>query len=161
MKESDDYYVLPKHKHNKWRPEEDAALIRLVSANKNVDWNLVAKRMINRNPRQCKERWFYYLCPEVNNGEWSKEEDKLLREKVSELGTKWQKIAKFFTGRTNTNCKNRWLAMKREESKVQNMSTPEEINLDSLGDDFFQSINFGDEPVSWDIMGGIPSIEML
>lgn len=104
-----------KNKHFKWTPLEDELLIRIVSNMKPVDWDKVSNLMGNRNVRQCKDRWNYYLSPDVNNGEWTEEEDNLLREKVKEFGTKWKIIASFFTGRTNTNFKNRFLAMKREK----------------------------------------------
>lgn len=123
---SNDAKTKKKHNHYKWTPEEDSLLVSIIKSSKTLDWNIISSKMFKRNVRQCKERWFYYLCPEVNNGEWSLEEDELLRQKVQEYGTKWQKIAKFFKGRTNTNCKNRWIAMKREELKKSKSSEPEE-----------------------------------
>lgn len=164
-----------KHKHHKWTPEEDAALVKILSQTKVYNWDMIAKKMYNRNARQCKERWFYYLSPDVNNGEWTHEEDQLLISKVKEYGTRWQKIAQFFKGRTNTNCKNRWLAMKREESKgvkspqidmkIDTLDSPINSDQDSLsgvlGDDFFSQLNISAEQLNWDIFPGLPSVDLF
>lgn len=108
----------------KFTPEEDAKLRKLVSLTHPNDWNQIALQFNNRNSRQVKERWEYYLSPNVNNGPWSPEEDELLISKYNELGTKWKVIAKFFIGRTNTACKNRFLAMQREKLRHNCNSPP-------------------------------------
>lgn len=116
-----------KFKHQKWTAAEDAQLYKLLIGQYSVNLDNVAKLMYNRNARQCKDRWNYYLCPTVNNGDWSHEEDELLNQKVKELGTKWKEISTFFIGRTNTNCKNRWLAMQRE--KMKSINSAENANV--------------------------------
>ena len=129
-----DEYTLPddsetKNRHFKWTPREDNLLRRLVNKTKVPNWNTIAKRFKNRNPRQCKDRWNYYLSPNVNNSAWTAEEDALLYEKYAEFGSKWSAVAKFFQGRTNTNVKNRWLALnrqsKRNKDKQSNQSATE------------------------------------
>ena len=52
--------------------------------------------------KQCRERWFNHLCPEVKKGEWTPEEDELITIGVKELGTKWSEIVKRLPGRTVT-----------------------------------------------------------
>lgn len=151
-----------KHKHFKWTPEEDALLINIVNSSNSLDWEVISSKMFKRNARQCKERWLYYLCPEVNNGVWSKEEDELLRQKVQEYGSKWQKITQFFKGRTNTNCKNRWIAMKREAQKNPKPSTPHDIQsnvtsncntiIDDTSDELLSNLGFPDEDLNWDFL---------
>ena len=98
-------------------------LKELVMANGTNKWSFIASRFTNRNVRQVKERWEYYLSPSVNNGPWTAQEDKLLLEKYHELGSKWTAISHFFVGRTNTCCKNRFLAMKRATEKEQTSSS--------------------------------------
>ena len=107
-----------KHRHNKWTSIEDERLKYLVQNSKKPNWKLIASRMPNRNSRQCQERWEYYLSPSVNNSPWSHEEDVLLLEKYKEIGSKWSMIAKCFSGRTNTNVKNRYLALQRSKKIV-------------------------------------------
>ena len=108
-----------KVRHFKWSPAEDLLLKKLIIGRRIPNWAAIAKRFTNRNARQCKDRWNYYLCPTVNNGEWTPEEDALLFEKYKEYGTKWSKIAKFFNNRTNTNVKNRYLAIMRNEARTK------------------------------------------
>lgn len=163
------YDCEPKHQHHKWTPEEDEKLMKIISSSKKIDWNIIAKKMHKRNARQCKDRWYYYLRPDVNNGEWSAEEDELLKEKVKELGTEWQKIAKFFNQRTNTNCKNRWLAMQREKqrkSKSRKIQSSElfpnispDVSLSDITDELILNLTKEDE--IWDIFSGIPSLDLL
>lgn len=107
----------PKFKHNKWTKSEDQLLIKLVNNSYPIVWTYIAEQFPNRNKRQCFERWNYYLSPNVNNSDWTKEEDQILLEKYKLYGSKWTKIAKYFKGRTNTNIKNRFLALQRQGKK--------------------------------------------
>ena len=116
----------PKVRHFKWSPAEDMLLKKLILSKAVPNWTLIARKFKNRNVRQCKDRWNYYLCPTVNNSEWTKEEDELLLEKYKEFGTKWSRIAKFFNNRTNTNVKNRYLAMMRMKEKEKMLDQEEE-----------------------------------
>lgn len=124
-----------KFKHQKWTAAEDAQLYKLLMGQYAVNWDNIAKLMYNKNARQCKDRWNYYLSPSVNNGDWTPEDDMLLNQKVKELGTKWKEISTYFVGRTNTNCKNRWLAMQREKIKnrtrdeINNQTNPAQPNI--------------------------------
>lgn len=115
--ESENIINKPRFKHYKWTKSEDQLLIKLVNSSYPVVWSYIAEQFPNRNKRQCFERWSYYLSPNVNNGDWSKEEDDLLLEKFKVYGSKWTKIAQYFKGRTNTNIKNRYLALQRQEKK--------------------------------------------
>jgi hypothetical protein len=72
--------------------EEDDALKVLVKENGTQDWIKVASLMPQRDSRQCKERWFHYLAPELVQSPWNQEEDTLLLTKVAEFGHKWEII---------------------------------------------------------------------
>lgn len=72
-------------------------------------WNTIAMFMPCRTGRQCRDRYSNYLCPGYNNGQWSEEEDMLLKEKFNQYGPLWTKISTFFEGRTANNIKNRWI----------------------------------------------------
>ena len=106
-----------KFRKSKFSPAEDQVLKELVNVDGPNDWSEIASHFVNRNVRQVKERWEYYLSPDVNNGPWTPEEDAILIQKYNELGTKWTVIAKSLKGRTNTCCKNRWIAMQRNASR--------------------------------------------
>lgn len=92
----------------KFTPQEDATLARLVKVNGARRWDTIAKEMPGRTGRQCRDRFKNYLQPELVNGQWTDEEDRLLRQKVKEHGLHWSTIVKDFPGRSQSNLKNRW-----------------------------------------------------
>jgi hypothetical protein len=96
------------HPKSKFTAEEDSLLCRLVSQLGEDSWAQIAQRMHRRNARQCKERWTNYLSPSVSNSPWTPQEDRLLEEKIREIGQKWVQIAAFFPRRTDINIKNRY-----------------------------------------------------
>lgn len=127
--------------------EEDQKLAELVSCFGTKNWKTVSLFMIDRTPRQCRERWKYYLAPEVENGPWTQDEDNKLIELVAEYGTQWALISKCFKQRTGTNVKNRFILLQRKCSKsstklitdnqdecylVSNKVTDEHIQLDNM-----------------------------
>ena len=63
---------LPKQKFTE---EDDKKLKELVQQFGTKSWAEIAAAMGNRNQRQCKERWEYYLDPTINNSPWTKEEE--------------------------------------------------------------------------------------
>ena len=99
----------PKRKREKFLPEEDQRLRELVAIHGESSWDIVSKNMKNRNQRQCRERWKHYLSSSRPKAPWTNEEDELLYQKMTELGPKWTKIAKFFDGRTDIQVKTRWM----------------------------------------------------
>ena len=107
------------HKRNTFTPEEDACLRYLVAMYGESSWAIVTSFMPNRNVRQCRERWFNYLSPAVNNKEWSEAEDKFLLQKVDELGSKWKDISRFFNGRTDINIKSRYRVLMRKTESMK------------------------------------------
>jgi hypothetical protein len=83
-------------------------MIRLVALHGTSQWDLVAKAMEGRTPRQCRERWKSFLSPGHVNGAWSTAEDRKLIELYRIHGPRWAFIARQFTGRSDYNVKNRW-----------------------------------------------------
>ena len=115
----------PTRARNKFTKSEDIVLLNLVNELGTRDWDVIASRMPNRNPRQCRERYLNYLSPNLSHDPWTPEEDRLLEQKLKEFGAKWVSISKFFKNRTDTMLKNRWLVLSRRlnstiEKKKQN-----------------------------------------
>lgn len=92
----------------KFSLEEDCKLKKLIEINGPRKWDQVALSMPGRTGRQCRDRYHNYLDPSLTNGPWTIEEDNLLEQKVNEIGQHWNKIIKFFKGRSTNNIKNRW-----------------------------------------------------
>lgn len=101
------------HPKSKFTPVEDAALAHCVREFGTTDWPQIASLMPGRNLRQCKERWYNFLSPDVVNGPWTDEEESLLCRKFVALGTSWKLISTFFPGRTEINVKSHWQMMQR------------------------------------------------
>jgi hypothetical protein len=70
---------------------------------------------LHRNPRQCRERWKHYLSGSTTRVPWTPEEDRLLFDRVCELGPCWTKIAGLLGTRTDIEVKTRWFLMYNEE----------------------------------------------
>jgi hypothetical protein len=92
----------------KFSVQEDEQLRALVDELGIDSWSEVASRLGTRSARQCRERFKNYLSPNLRNGQWSEDEDRLLAEKFKEFGAKWSIIVGFFPSRSEVNLKNRW-----------------------------------------------------
>ena len=121
-----------KHKHFKWTLLEDKKLSEIILSSKSINWSVIASKMKTRNARQCQERWEYYLSPNVNNSPWSPEEDALLIQKYSIIGSRWAEIARYFNRRTSANVKNRFLTLTRMAEKRMASPPRERVYLPTI-----------------------------
>ncbi|OHS96182.1 hypothetical protein TRFO_10103 [Tritrichomonas foetus] len=98
---------------------EDKTIIKCVTAAKfDNNWEAVAKLLPWRTPRQCRDRWTYYLSPNNNLAPFTPEEDQIIVQKVNELGTKWAVISKMMPGRSDNSIKNRWYSKLKSRCDV-------------------------------------------
>jgi hypothetical protein len=53
----------------------DATLKRLIGDGEFIAWRQVAQGLANRSTKQCRDRWFNVLNPQMKRGRWTAEED--------------------------------------------------------------------------------------
>lgn len=94
-----------------WTKDEDAQLCAAVDVFGESDWQSVASTLEGRTGTQCSNRWKKSLHPTREIvGRWIEDEDKRLKVAVMLFGPKnWNKIAQFVPGRTQVQCRERWV----------------------------------------------------
>ncbi|KAL6010925.1 hypothetical protein ACLOJK_001368 [Asimina triloba] len=94
-----------------WTEEEDVQLCAVVETVGENDWQRVASILGGRTGPQCSNRWLKTLHPSRKRvGRWAPDEDKRLKIAVMLFGQKtWKKIAQFVPGRTQVQCRERWV----------------------------------------------------
>ena len=95
-------------KKGTWTKEEDKVLTALVNEVGLSNWILVAKSLPGRIGKQCRERWYKCLDPNISKKNWTPEEDVKIVRLYYTYGNKWSKISKEFCGRTDNSIKNRF-----------------------------------------------------
>ena len=88
--------------------EEDDMLKKLVKHFGTKNWFTISLFMKDRSAKQCRDRYINYLTPGVFQGQWTKEEDKLLIKLYNEFGPKWSLIKSKMPNRSSNAIKNRW-----------------------------------------------------
>lgn len=91
-----------------WSVAEDARLKQLVNQHGCKSWTEIGKHFPQRSGKQCRERWFNHLNPEIKRGNWSLEEDLVIIDVHRKIGSRWSEISKMLGGRTDNSIKNRW-----------------------------------------------------
>ncbi|KAK8860275.1 hypothetical protein M9Y10_011940 [Tritrichomonas musculus] len=89
-------------------PQEDEIIINFVKEHGPQNWPLIKEVLPSRCPKQCRERWYNHLNPNVSKKEWTPEEDNFIFNAVMRYGPKWSNIAKHIPGRTDNSIKNRF-----------------------------------------------------
>jgi hypothetical protein len=97
----------------KWTAQEDAKLIAGVKKHGN-NWVAVAALVSGRNNMVCRQRWANHLAPSANHanrqmGRWIAKEDAKLIDAVTKYGKDWAAVAPLVPGRTNSQCRDRWV----------------------------------------------------
>lgn len=121
-----------------WTTDEERVLLQCIERHGNKAWTRVANELNNlmhsgrqvRQGKQCRERWFNHLNPDLKKGQWSLEEDVFILEQQRTIGNKWSEIARSLSGRNENSVKNRWKSMlKRAEKDMPNVHDVSEVLL--------------------------------
>lgn len=97
-----------------WSAEEDNQLMVWVQEKGPIKWAQCALLIPGRSGKQCRERWFNNLNPNVKKGDWTPEEDDLIYKLYVNYGSSWSKIALHFKDRTENSIKNRFYSTIRK-----------------------------------------------
>lgn len=108
-----------------WSGHEDLLLKQWVDLQGPQKWSLCAKNILGRSGKQCRERWFNILNPDVRKGEWKAEEDALIFQMFQTCGPKWTMIAACLEGRTENSIKNRFYSTIRKMKAQGQEALPE------------------------------------
>ena len=140
--------IKKKKSRNVFTLYEDILLMKSIEKHSDLDWKQISSEFSNRTPRQCRERWVYYLSQERSKENWSTEEDELLIKLVNQNGKKWSELKIFFPKRTYSDIKNRWYAFisKRNEPKFSKDNLVEKFffHVDEKMNQYFKTINSGE-----------------
>jgi len=98
----------PKLVKGSWTKEEDEQLRGLVGQYGPKNWSTIASHLNGRIGKQCRERWYNHLDPQIRKDPWLPEEDRLIYEFHSKHGNKWSELSKILTGRPSNAIKNHW-----------------------------------------------------
>lgn len=105
--------VMENLRRKKWTEEEDNRLKQIVDScrvGNYISWDQVGYLFEGRTRMQCQLRYTRVLDSNLRKGRWSEEEDLLLIAGVKKYGPKdWYKVAEFVKGRTDTQCRERWV----------------------------------------------------
>jgi hypothetical protein len=116
----------------KWTKEEDSTLEDAAEKHNGTNWAAISARVPGRTKQQCAKRWYDTLRPKSDGtttrvGKWTKEVDSTLKDAVEKHNganwadvsalapsrTDWAAISELVLGRTNKQCRARWLKCSR------------------------------------------------
>ena len=112
-----------------WSAKEDALLLKVIEANGARKWGVLASHLPGRTSKQCRERWFNQLSPDVSKSPWTEDEDRVIVRECAKVGPRWAYISAFLEGRTDNAVKNRWNCSKGDAVVIANLSRFTEFDL--------------------------------
>jgi hypothetical protein len=109
-----------------WTDAEDSRLLVAVARYGAKDWRTIADFVgSGRNSSQCNQRWCRALDPAILHKPWTDGDDQKLLRAVEVLGkSSWCQIAKIITGRTDLQCRYRYLQLTKVADVAEKAEEP-------------------------------------
>ncbi len=96
------------HRRGPWSLSEDNCLKQQVRTHGILNWVRIAETLGSRTSKQCRERYYNHLHPNLNHGPITKEEGAQIEQLVQQIGRRWVEIARSLPGRSDNTVKNWW-----------------------------------------------------
>jgi hypothetical protein len=111
-----------------WTAQEDEILTAAVRHLGTRKWIDVARFVPTRTSKQCRERWFHRLSPEIRHDSFEPWEDEIILAGQREHGNRWSLIATKLPGRSACSVKNRWYSGLKHQHPIR-----AQLDLTALG----------------------------
>ncbi|KAL8522162.1 hypothetical protein ACS0TY_012342 [Phlomoides rotata] len=111
-----------KVKRGSWSPQEDDTLKNYIHKyGTGGNWiTLPHKAGLQRCGKSCRLRWLNYLRPNIKHGGFTHDEEFIICNLFSKIGSRWSIIASHLPGRTDNEVKNYW----NTKLKKKHMASP-------------------------------------
>ncbi|NWR85013.1 SNPC4 protein, partial [Furnarius figulus] len=123
-------------KRKEWTKDEDQMLLELVQemrVGSHIPYKKIAYYMEGRDSAQLIYRWTKSVDPSLKKGPWTPEEDAMLLAAVKKYGERdWYKIRTEVPGRSDAQCRDRYLKALHRDVKKGKWSLEEEEQLIEL-----------------------------
>lgn len=86
-----------------WKNTEDEILKAAVMKYGLNQWSRISSLLVRKSAKQCKERWYEWLDPQIKKTEWTKDEEEKLLNLAKMFPCQWRTIAPI-VGRTAFQC---------------------------------------------------------
>ncbi|CAK9323158.1 unnamed protein product [Citrullus colocynthis] len=121
-------------KKGPWSPDEDAKLKNYIDKHgTGGNWiSLPQKAGLKRCGKSCRLRWLNYLRPDIKHGDFSEEEDRIICNLYTTIGSRWSVIAAQLPRRTDNDIKNYWnTKLKKKLTSPHGIMVPQFIQPSS------------------------------
>ena len=108
--------INPAVKKGKWSADEDSKIIELVKEI-GYDWAKIGNAIKTRTSKQIRSRFIYYLDEGLNNSEFTKEEDEMIKKLLPIFKTNWAKYLNYLPNRSAKIIQNRYGPYKKKSFK--------------------------------------------
>ncbi|XP_040180082.1 snRNA-activating protein complex subunit 4 isoform X2 [Rana temporaria] len=122
-------------KRSEFTKEEDEMLkhfVQRMRVGEHIPYKKISYFMEGRDGLQLLYRWTKCLDPSLRKGPWTKEEDEMLLKAVAKYGERWYKIRFDVPGRSDVQCRERYVKGLRKDIKKGRWDTEEKDKLVEL-----------------------------